>query len=107
MRVEAQRAFGRVEEDADRRLDERRRIDACGAGELERSEIVVDEQLREVFGAVRQRFEPARRGFVPRRTLSPWNLRVSDVTDEQVRERVLRLPFDRCAALAAHELLAL
>jgi hypothetical protein len=66
------------------------------------------EHLCPILGAIcRQRLDPRRRPTVLVGALGARNLRVRNVPEQQVQERVLRLPGHGRAPLPAYELLAL
>ena len=73
---------------------------------LERLLVVVREQLGLVVRAP-EAFDPFTGATMLLRACAPWNLAVSDVTQQHVLKGVLRVPGDRGSSLPPNEVLPL
>ena len=107
--VECERALAGEGEVADRAFLELLRLSflAGGAGELERLQVVVGEHVGQVFCPLaRLALDPGGGGAVAGGAGGAGDLRVADVSDQQVPEAVLGLPLHRAGARGADELLA-
>ena len=105
-RSERHGAIGGRTQRAARALGDAWKLPARGRGELERLEVVMGDRLGVVVGSP-ERLDPFRRRPVLVGAAGARDLRVGDVTDEQVPERVFALLAHRRAPLPADELLPL
>ena len=106
--VEAERPLAGQRQLPDRLRLERAGVGrAGGAGELERGQVVVGENVGQVLCPLaRHRLEPGGRALVPLGARRAGDLRVTDVSDQRVPEPELRLPRHRRAAGGPDELLS-
>jgi hypothetical protein len=103
-RVERKRPVaGRAQGDAGALREE---ASSRSVGVLERSQVVVREQLGEILGCLRERLDSLGRPAMLLGALRAWDLPVGDVADEHVPEGKLVIVTDRRVPLAPHELLA-
>jgi hypothetical protein len=90
VRVECAGPFARLGQRVDRRRDDRRGVQPCGATELDRPRIVVRQHLRLALEPS-ERLDPLRREPMLLRTRRPRHLVVGDVANEEVAKGVLAL----------------
>ena len=82
--------------------DQLGRCGSSGPFQLERAHVVIREQLGLVLRPT-DRLNPFRHSTVLVSTFGTWDLPISDVSYEDMVERVFRLPFDGGAPFTANE----